>query len=234
MRIVTYNVRSGLGMDGRRSVARIADVLRELRPEVVCLQETDKCLPRSYFCDQSKRLGKLLGMRAFFCPTMRVGLGEYGIALLTPLPILSSESWYVPNERERRRIELRLERRALQRVVVQTPSGPVAVHNTHWSLNADDRLEAAERAAEIVTGCGAPAVLCGDLNAGPESAEVRLLLERSGLADRGADPAYPSDGPAHRIDYVLLSVGLLAKEVRVVETQASDHRPIVAEVTLRA
>lgn len=45
MRIVTYNIRGGLGLDGRRSIGRVAETLRALRPDVVCFQEVHQRTP---------------------------------------------------------------------------------------------------------------------------------------------------------------------------------------------
>ena len=39
LRIVTYNIHKGRGMDGRVKIERIANVLEELQPDVIALQE---------------------------------------------------------------------------------------------------------------------------------------------------------------------------------------------------
>ncbi|HSK64878.1 MAG TPA: hypothetical protein VK893_13585 [Pyrinomonadaceae bacterium] len=44
------------------------------------------------------------------------------------------------------------------------------------------------------------------------------------------DVDYPADKPAKRIDHIFYSKGVQAKKARVVETLASDHLPVVADV----
>jgi endonuclease/exonuclease/phosphatase family metal-dependent hydrolase len=80
----------------------------------------------------------------------------------------------------------------------------------------------------------------GDLNEGPDGRAVRFLFER--LRDAwllGGDAegeTFPSDRPTARIDYLFVSDGIVVERVLVPPgpdaRQASDHRPLVAELTL--
>ena len=53
LRLATYNIHKGKGMDRRTSVDRIGRVLEELDADIVALQETT--------ADQAHRLGEALG-----------------------------------------------------------------------------------------------------------------------------------------------------------------------------
>jgi endonuclease/exonuclease/phosphatase family metal-dependent hydrolase len=232
MRLVSYNIRGGLGMDGRRSVERVADVLREIGTEIACLQEVHKRLPWSGMQDQPRRLARRTGMKALFQSNLKVGPGGYGNALLTNLPLFSRRSHILPNARERASILRSPERRGLLEVLLDAPSGPLAVLVTHWSLSAEDRLEEAEVVGEIVRGLSAPVILAGDFNAEADSPEIARLREITGLQDAAAstpEPTFPSDAPRARIDYVWHSPGIAVSRGRVVDTRASDHRPLVVE-----
>jgi endonuclease/exonuclease/phosphatase family metal-dependent hydrolase len=232
MRIVTWNIRGGAGMDGRRSMARIADLLCAVDADVVCLQEAHRRTPWTCFEDQPARLADLLGMRPIFQNNLRVATGQYGNLVLTRLPVVSRTGWVLPNRGERSsRPALQMERRGLLEVVVAVPEGLLAVLTTHWSLDAGDRLASAERAAARVHEAGGRVVLTGDLNAGPVSEEVTAFGELSGLVDAvpGGPPTFPADAPRTRIDYVWLSRDLRCTHARVLETLASDHRPVVVE-----
>jgi endonuclease/exonuclease/phosphatase (EEP) superfamily protein YafD len=46
-------------------------------------------------------------------------------------------------------------------------------------------------------------------------------------------PTYPTDSPAERIDYVLAPAGWEHVETRVLDSTASDHRPVVAKFRVR-
>lgn len=86
-------------------------------------------------------------------------------------------------------------------------------------------------------GRGVPFILAGDLNHRPGGEPVRLLTER--LVDAHA-AAGQDDGftfalgggvtPNARIDYILLGAGVIPAGVRVLDSDASDHRPVVADV----
>ncbi len=231
MRIVTYNIRGCLGIDGVRSPKRIADVIRGTGAQVVCLQEVHQRLPESGFQDQPHRLGRLLGMRCVFQCNFRLGVGRYGNAILTALQVLSRHSTELPNACERARILKLPERRGLLEVVLDTPAGPLTVMTTHWSLDAQDRLDSAPVVAERLRRAQGPVILCGDFNATPDSEEIRLLAEVTGLQDAGApgnEPTFPADVPSARIDYVWLSEGLDTAKAETISTDASDHLPVVA------
>ncbi len=233
MRIVTYNIRGCLGIDGVRSPERIARVLRETRADVVCLQEVHQRLPDSGLQDQPRRLSRLLGMPVRFQCNYRMGWGRYGNAILTSLPVLDRTSTELPNRRERESILRLPERRGLLELVLDTDDGPLTVMTSHWSLHAEDRLESVQIVAARVRQRKGRIVLCGDFNAPPSAPEMGLLAAETGLADAGAAenaPTFPSDRPQSRIDYVWGSPDLALSALTVMQTQASDHLPIVVTV----
>ena len=41
LRIMSYNIHNGIGMDGKVDYARIANVISDVNPDVVALQELD-------------------------------------------------------------------------------------------------------------------------------------------------------------------------------------------------
>jgi endonuclease/exonuclease/phosphatase family metal-dependent hydrolase len=233
MRIVTWNIQGGKGMDGRRSITRIAELLRELDADVICLQEVHQQLPWSWFQDQPKKLERLLDYKVIFGPAYRLGIGAYGNAVLSRLPVRSVSHYKMPNDIECRRDTFSWAvRRGLMQVIVETPQGPVAVMNTHWSLVANDRLASAEAIGEIVSQTLEPVILAGDLNARPNAAEIELLRNRTCLVDAGAlmdTPTFRADNPTARIDYVFHSPTLEIRKLEVIPTLASDHLALIAE-----
>jgi endonuclease/exonuclease/phosphatase family metal-dependent hydrolase len=47
LRVATYNIHRCRGLDGRTNVARIADVIRSIEPDVIALQEAIGASPTS-------------------------------------------------------------------------------------------------------------------------------------------------------------------------------------------
>lgn len=87
LRVMTYNIRWGLGADGRYRLDRIAAVIQESGADLIGLQEIERGSPRSHFRDQPARLARLLGMEVAFGPNLRLGTWDFGNALLSRLPI---------------------------------------------------------------------------------------------------------------------------------------------------
>lgn len=230
MRLLTWNIRGGIGMDGLRSLRRIADVIRAASPDVVCLQEVHRRLPWSGLEDQPRLLAEMTGLRPLFQSNFRVGFGGFGNAVLTRLPVVSFRLHRLPNRLERRRPPMRLERRGALQAVVQASWGPAGVLCTHWSLAQADRLESAVRMLEAVRACPPAAVLAGDLNAPPDSPEVSRLRDAGLLAAGGdlAGPTYPARPPVHRLDYVLHTARLRCTGQETLISVASDHLPVLA------
>jgi endonuclease/exonuclease/phosphatase family metal-dependent hydrolase len=228
MRLVTYNIRGGLGIDGRRSLQRIAAVLREVDAQIICLQEVHCYLPWSGFQNQVRTLARWLGMPVLFQNNLWPTLGGFGNALLTSLPILSLARHRLPNVGERAQTHKLPERRGLLEAMLQTPDGLLRVMVTHWSLNPKDRQQSAKEVAALVSVQQTPVLLAGDLNTVANSLEMARLRGLTGLCDQGTAPTFPADKPTARIDYVLHSPEVPVSRVWVVETPASDHRPVVA------
>ncbi len=223
MRVMTYNIRGGWGIDGKRSTERIVEVILDARADIVCLQEVHQRLPQSRFVDQPGRLQSALGLPVTFQANLRLGPGGYGLAVVSRFPVQTVQNHLLPSAREQR---------GVLQVDFATPNGPLCVFCTHWGLNTDERLKQAVRLADLVTHAPAPALVCGDFNERADAPGLRLLLERTGLSDADAPlnrPTYPADRPDARIDFVLYPSALTLQSLTLRETPASDHFPLVAE-----
>ena len=62
MKLVTYNIRFGLGLDQRIDLARIADTVRDA--DIIALQEVERFWKRSGMSDQPEIVGRHL--RGFY------------------------------------------------------------------------------------------------------------------------------------------------------------------------
>jgi endonuclease/exonuclease/phosphatase (EEP) superfamily protein YafD len=83
---------------------------------------------------------------------------------------------------------------------------------------------------------GTPLLVGGDFNATPDHpglARLKALGLRDAWAECGSGDGftYPADKPAKRIDYLFLSGDLRCSAATVMDTQISDHRPLL--VTLK-
>lgn len=223
MRILTYNIRGGLGMDGRRDTERVAKTVAAQTPDIVCFQEVHQRLPWSGLVDQPGRLGRALGMGFTFQANLRVGIGGYGVGVATKWPVREVHRHFLPSVGERRgALEVR----------VQTPTGPLTVFCTHWGLSREERVRQAARMIPWIAAAPRPLVVCGDLNERPGADYIERLLSETGLrdADDLADrPTFPADAAGARIDFVFYSDGFRLERLEVGDSQASDHLPLWAD-----
>ena len=227
--VLCYNIRHGMGMDGRIDLERIAAVIRGASPDVVALQEVDRRTERSGPVDQAEELGRLTGLKAVFGRSIDYQGGQYGNAVLSRLPVLGSKVHPLPGEEPRGLLEVRLE----------VGSQEVLFFSTHLDATRpeDHRKAAGEQIVKIAAAHGkTPAILAGDLNTVPERATLPVLATAWTIAGGEQErPTVPVESPKRQIDWILFRPAERWRtvEVRVLdEKMASDHRPILAVLEL--
>ena len=183
MRVLSFNIRGGLGMDGRRSTERIAATVAAQSPDVICFQEVHQRLPWSGFVDQPRRLERLLSVPVIFQRNLVIGIGGYGVAVASRLPILDTRRHFLPSLGERRG--------ALE-VSVQTPTGTVGIWCTHWGLGAEERARQAVHMASLLAASPDPCI------SRREPQKSLRGLQRARRRARPAAPAVRDRPPGHR------------------------------------
>jgi endonuclease/exonuclease/phosphatase family metal-dependent hydrolase len=236
--VMTYNIHQGRDAANALDLDRIADAIREEKPDLVALQEVGRHWSAdSDFRDQAADLGRLLAMEHVYGanldrdpPKRGAPRRQYGTAILTSWPILASRNILLP------RASAENEQRGLLVLDVELYDAPFRLHNAHLGVSAQDReLQVQTILAEADKATAAHAVV-GDFNARPTAPELAPLFERFRdawtVAGEGDGYTFPAAAPTARIDYVLVSPELGITAVRIPEVMASDHRPLVAELTL--
>lgn len=243
LRIMTYNVHSCIGMDGKLSPERIARVIARHEPDIVALQELDVGRPRTDRVDQANLIARHLEMAYHFHPTIHLEEERYGNAILSRLPMRLVKAGPLPG----RGHWPRREPRGAIWVGIAVGDIELQVVNTHLGLRRRERL--AQAGALLGADwlghpdCRGPTILLGDLNAGPASPVLHRLTANLKDAQRslpGRSPAKTWFGPypTARIDHVLTSPGIVVQNIQVPRTGltrlASDHLPLVVDLDLGA
>lgn len=91
IRVLSYNIHHGAGIDGKLDLERIAGVIKSASPDIVSLQEVDNQTKRSKGVDQAKELARLTNMKFVYGASMSFQGGKYGNTVLTTLPIKASK-----------------------------------------------------------------------------------------------------------------------------------------------
>jgi len=241
LRVMTYNIRSGNG-----NLTGTAEAIRALAPDIVALQEVDvHWAERSSFVDQATVLGQQLRMEVRFARIYQfAGAGEqdpsreFGIALLTKFPILDWSNHVIARLSTQETNPVPTPSPGFLEVRIDVRGRALRVFDTHLDYRSDPRVRQ-EQVTEMlayVSDASVPTLLLGDLNAQPDAPEIQPLFERlhdTWPESAGPGPTYPADEPIKRIDYVLASKHFRVRSAFVPVTLASDHRPVVVDLTLK-
>jgi endonuclease/exonuclease/phosphatase family metal-dependent hydrolase len=242
LRVMTYNVHSCRGMDGRISPRRIARVIEHYNPDVVALQELDFGRVRSQRHDQPRLIAEELGMHLSFCPTVIDAGEQYGHAVLSHFPLDVIRTEILESGKRKSHVE---PRGALW-VRLSVDGLSLNFMNTHFGLRRNERLaQAGDLLSENWIGGiseDQPMILCGDFNMFPRSRPYRALTRRLRDVQNGADdvPALNTFATLHpfaRIDHIFVSHHFMPQKILVPRTHltrvASDHLPLVVDLEWR-
>ncbi len=231
--VATFNIHGGLG--GGLRLETIAREIASMEADVVLLQEVDRGRKRTRLVDQAAWLGERLGMEAVYGangayqrPRPGVPRGRIGNAILSRWPIESHQNVHLPH---RPGTDLR----SLLRAQVDLDGVPVAVYNTHLEhTSAAARRAQARKILDLVGPDPLPQVLGGDLNAGPGRRALGILGQRFDDVWPAAGRGDPRTVRRTRIDYVLHSRDITARDAVVVRSTVSDHDAVRAVLEVPA
>ncbi|WP_034261945.1 endonuclease/exonuclease/phosphatase family protein [Bacillus sp. J33] len=235
VKVMSYNIHHGEGEDGVLDLERIAKIIEESNTDIVGLQEVDNhWSDRSDFQDQAKWLAERLGMFYTYAANLdREPLNEgdqrrqYGTAILSKYPIIYSENHFLSKIGN-------TEQRGLLEATINVKGNNLHFYNTHLALTSAEREMQINEIIEITSGSKGPKLILGDLNAAPESNEMKPMYSNylDVFTDQDYANTYPADHPAKRIDYIFTSKDVETINTEVIHTLASDHLPIFAEIVL--
>jgi endonuclease/exonuclease/phosphatase family metal-dependent hydrolase len=228
IRVMSYNIQGRVD-----HLEAIAKVIIASRANVVCLQEvhTTRTGP-----DLVKKLHR-------FLPGWFVR-EQADVATFTRYPIVSASVFPLTSRSDRIMLE----------TVLDVHGRPLAVLNLHYAVRPQDILRrqmsfltylrhkaslAQEQTVTILrvaSSKSAPLLLVGDFNNPPRGRYYHLFSSRYTDAFRASGWGWgytlTSRFPYTRIDYIWLSKDIKVQKCEVLNTTVSDHRPLIAEITL--
>ncbi|WP_217132349.1 endonuclease/exonuclease/phosphatase family protein [Streptomyces sp. AC558_RSS880] len=243
LRVATYNIHAGAGQDQVFDLDRTAAALRDLRADVIGLQEVDVHWgARSDFADEARALAEKLDMRVFFAPIYDLDPADrdgerrqFGVAVLSRHPVLAAENHEITRLSTQTPDPVPAPAPGFAEVVVDVRGAHVHVYTTHLDYRADPSVREAQVAdmLGVLAADRGPKVLVGDFNAEATAPELAPLWERLRDAAPDAGGTYPAIDPVKRIDLITVSPGIRVTGARTVATEASDHRPVVTDLRVR-
>ncbi len=254
LRVANYNVHAGAGEDNVFDLERTAKAIEALDADVVGLQEMDvHWSARSQWRDMVTELGQRLGMHAAFAPIYDFDPLEpgqprrqYGVAVLSKYPVLRTYNHPLTRLSTQDPNPVPTPMPGFLEAELEVGTQRLHAYVTHLDYRADPELRRTEVDETLALMAQDPPghhqVLLGDLNAPPEAAELSRLW--TGVRDAwmvagqisGGPLTYPATNATKRIDYVTVSDRITVSSAAVptdpAVLAASDHRPVVAELTL--
>ncbi len=250
IRIATWNLWGRYGpWEARLPV--IVENLRAINADILALQEVWEDDTTNQACELAKALG---------CtePVYAANLERDGVrsgnAVLSRWPIRRHEVRTLPRRGAHDAIDEEGEERLCLFAEIDGPRGPIQMFCAHLSWSDDHSAIRQEQVAEICRFVREmrprpfPAVLCGDLNADPQSDEIRILTGRAAspvprVVFRDAWQAAGNDDPGYtwsnenpfaaasldlerRIDHVMVGHPKLGGVGHVLEAHVAGDVPV--------
>ncbi len=234
LRVLTYNIHHGEGVDRELDLDRIASVIRSVKPDIVALQEVDHTAKRSQKVDQPTTLARMTKMNVAFGANIQLQGGHYGNAVLSRFPIASHRNHLLPNtdNGEQRGV-------LIADVLVPELADPLRVLATHFDHRKNDiqRVQSTKFLNVLVRRQTGPAILMGDMNDVIGSPTIKLLDSHWQRTNQDEMPSVPVSKPQRQIDFVFVrpqSQWSVVQTKVLDEAVASDHRAVFSELVLRA
>ena len=237
LKVMSYNIHIGNPPSEAEGVVKLeaaANAIKTANPDLVALQEVDKFTTRSGIdLDQAKKLADFTGMHYYFAKALNRSNGEYGVAVLSKFPIITTSRYSLPVQSG-----TGAELRVAGIIQVEIPGGKriyfVSTHFDHLA-ESNRELHARELLKAIQPYKDAPIIVGGDFNMPPSSDTWNILKTEMAMTCSTCPGTFPATNPNTTIDYLLLnkqaqSVFKVKNHQTVNERYASDHLPIVAEL----
>ena len=233
VRVCTYNIHRGRGLDGRTRLERIAGVLAGIDADIIALQEVIGASPLK--AGQAAELGAALGMGWVMAPTRHLRTALFGNVVLTRFPVRHHVQYDLTWKT--------CEHRGVQRVDVALEDDTLHFYNVHLGTSLLERRNQAARLATLVhdrrvTG---PKIILGDFNEWARHlGATDLLAERLQSIDISKHLSrrrtYPGFFPILHLDHIYYEGEVEVLKVTLPKDRmakmASDHLPLVADLKI--
>jgi endonuclease/exonuclease/phosphatase family metal-dependent hydrolase len=219
--------------------ARIAEVLGEIKPDIVGLQEVLSIEGDIREQHQAEFLARELGMNLAMGDVRVLRGGLYGNAVLSRFPVhaLCRFDLSVPGR----------EQRGCMRADILLPAGEVLhIFNVHLGTDFRERQHQGRKLVELELirsrELKGPRVVVGDFNEWTRGVASQLLAAEFTSADIRThlrqSRTYPGFFPVMHLDHIYYDNDLIVERVNLHKSMkalvASDHLPLYADFVLRA
>lgn len=224
IRVMTYNIHRGINKDNELDLDGISEVIKSSGADIIALQEVERFSVRTGFRDQIGYIADKLSMQHAFGKSINILNGQYGNAILSKYPIEEYEVRELPSEGEQR---------TLLKAGLNVYGNRISVYSTHLGLEQSER-ELQVKEIMRITGDEKNFILAGDFNTKADKLDLfsRNFIDTASLTGN-SKATFEKEGLSGRIDYIFISKDFKVKEYDVLESNASDHYPVISTLNLK-
>lgn len=233
VRVATYNIHRGRGLDGRTRIERIAGVLASIDADIVALQEVVGASPLKP--GQAAELGAALGMGWVMAPTRHLRTALFGNVVLSRFPV----KHHVQHDLTWKTCE----HRSVQRVDISvSEDDTLHFYNVHLGTSLLERRFQAQKLASIVHDrrVPGPKIILGDFNEWARGIAKDILAEHLQSVDLSKHLSrrrtYPGFFPILHLDHIYFEGRIEVVKVTMprdrMSKMASDHLPLIADLKI--
>lgn len=163
LKIITFNIAHGKGMDGKINISRQAELIKSYNPDIVFLQETDMYTKRAGETNQIREFSKQLGLP--YCSmesNITLEEGYYGDGIISRFPISFSTNYLMPLT------DINHEQRGILCNQISFGTTKINLFSVHLSTYADERILASKEISRILHKIDKSelVIMGGDFNVG--------------------------------------------------------------------
>lgn len=163
VKIITFNVAHGRGMDNIIDIERQANLIKEYKPDIIFLQEVDMYTKKAGEVNQIREFAKKVGM--YYCSmesNITLEDGYYGDGIISRFLISFSANYLMPLT------DTKHEQRGILYNRISLGTTKLNLFSVHLSTYEDERILAAKELCRIISKIDSNEVIIvgGDFNVG--------------------------------------------------------------------
>lgn len=245
IKVMTYNIHSGIGMDKKLDLDRIAKIIIEQNADIVSLNEIENNVKKTDCINQVEYIAKKTNMYFAFGPNLIGddgcnGKGEFGNAILSKYKIISFQNHQLFRKNKE-------EPRGCLEAAIEIDGKKYTFLTAHLDCHRQEEIRnnQARDILKIIREKEMPVIFAGDMNAyirtDGNDVENAAKIFTSNLYDTiNINPSQKYSktliGGKNRIDFIfvnkiledsILSYKILNDGIAAI---ASDHYPVIAEI----
>ena len=212
IKVMTWNIHNGVGIDDQYDIDRISSVIKTQNPDIIGLQEVEE--------DMVVNIADKLDMEYFFGADF---VDDEGNAILSKYPIEDVQNLYLSPDNER----------SLIRAEIIIDSEKWYIFIIHLSLRPTEYnlMQTEQILSKVLKGYSKRVILIGDFNFGPDSEQYEKIVNHETIRlidtyrhlNEDSGLTFRTNYLFKRIDYIFCSSDLKPTISEVEHSFASDH-----------